>query len=43
MRPNKFGPRMNKVRVMMMAQEEDTWSREERKLDLHSRKSEMIA
>ena len=40
---DKFDPRMNEVCVMMKAREEVIWSREDGKLDLHSRKRGMIS
>lgn len=40
---DKFDPRMNEVCVMMKAREEVIWSREDGKLDLHSRMRGMIS
>ena len=40
---DKFDPRTNEVCVMMKAREEVIWSREDAKLDLHSRKGGMIS
>ena len=39
---DKFDPRTNEVCVMMKAREEVIWSREDAKLDLHTRKGGMI-
>ena len=40
---DKFDPRMNEVCAMMKAREEVIWSREDGKLDLHSREGGMIS
>ena len=40
---DKFDPRMNEVCAMMKAREKVIWSREDGKLDLHSREGGMIS